>query len=151
MASGRHVPTLQTQTEECHETSKNTTAERYRRKTSRVPTGGAVPAGGVRRTIRKALPGAEEPISCRIPTFKLNGRYVLCFAGWKEHYSLYPSTDRLIAALQDDLAPYEVNDKGTIRFPHSRPVPVKLIADIAKFRPKEDPERGAMKIRGKAR
>jgi uncharacterized protein YdhG (YjbR/CyaY superfamily) len=104
----------------------------------------------VRRTVRKAIPRAEETISYRIPTYKLDGRYVLYFAGWKQHYSLYPSTDRLVAALKDDLAPYEVNNKGTIRFPLSKPVPVKLIADIAKFRAKEVAERSATMTREKA-
>jgi uncharacterized protein YdhG (YjbR/CyaY superfamily) len=91
----------------------------------------------VRRTIRTAVPAAEEAISYKIPAFKLRGRTVLYFAGWKEHYSLYPSTSRLIAAFKEDLAPYEVNGKGTIRFPLSEPVPVQLIAGIAKFRAKE--------------
>ena len=91
----------------------------------------------VRSTIRKALPGAEEVIAYQMPAFKLNGRYVLCFAGWKQHYSLYGSTDPIVAAFKDELAPYEVNGKGTIRFPLSEPVPVKLIAGIAKFRAKE--------------
>jgi uncharacterized protein YdhG (YjbR/CyaY superfamily) len=94
----------------------------------------------VRSTIRKAVPGAEEMISYKIPTYKLNGRPVLYFAGWKQHYSLYPSTDRLVAAYKDDLAPYEVS-KGTIRFPLSEPVPVKLIEGIAKFRAGEVAER----------
>jgi uncharacterized protein YdhG (YjbR/CyaY superfamily) len=91
----------------------------------------------VRSTIRRAVPGAEEAISYQMPAFKLNGRYVLYFAGWKQHYSLYPSTDPLVAAFKDDLAPYEVSGKGTIRFPLSEPVPVKLIAGIAKFHSKE--------------
>ena len=94
----------------------------------------------VRTTIRKAVPGAEELISYNIPTYKLQGRPVLYFAGWSQHYSLYPSTDRLVAAFEDDLAPYEVS-KGTIRFPLSEPVPLKLIAGIAKFRAKEVAER----------
>ena len=101
----------------------------------------------VRRTIRRAVPGAEETISYRIPTYRLNGRSVIYFAGWKQHYSLYPCTDRLVAMLKEDLAPYEVNDKGTIRFPLSKPVPVKLIADIAKFRAKEVAERGFQRTR----
>ena len=99
----------------------------------------------VRRTIRKALPAADEGISYQIPTYKLHGRYVLYFAGWKQHYSLYPSTDRLVAAFRDELAPYEVNNKGTIRFPLSEPVPVKLIEGIAKFRAKEVAERAKIK------
>jgi uncharacterized protein YdhG (YjbR/CyaY superfamily) len=94
----------------------------------------------VRSTIRKALPGAEEMISYKIPTYKLHGRPVLYFAGWSQHYSLYPSTDHLVAAFKEELAPYKVN-KGTIRFLLSETVPVKLIAGIAKFRAKEVAER----------
>ena len=90
----------------------------------------------VRSAIRKALPGAEEVISYQIPAYKVNGRPVLYFAGWKQHYSLYPAKTDLVAAFQDELAPYEIS-KGTIRFPLSEPVPVKLIERIAKFRAKE--------------
>jgi uncharacterized protein YdhG (YjbR/CyaY superfamily) len=98
----------------------------------------------VRSTICKAVPGAEETITYRIPTYKLNGRAVLYFAGWKQHYSLYPSTDHVVAAFKDDLAKYEVS-KGTIRFPLSEPVPVKLIEGIAKVRAKEVAARGKAK------
>jgi uncharacterized protein YdhG (YjbR/CyaY superfamily) len=94
----------------------------------------------VRSTIRKALPEAEEVISYKIPAYKVHGSPVLYFAGWSQHYSLYPATDRVIGAFKKELTPYEVN-KSTIRFPLSKPVPVKLIARIAKFRAKEVPER----------
>ena len=95
----------------------------------------------VRSTIRKAVPGAEEVISYKIPTYKLHGSPVLYFAGWTQHYSLYPVTGHLVAAFKESLAPYEVNNKGTIRFLLSQPVPVKLIERIAKFRAKEIAER----------
>ena len=109
----------------------------------------------VRRTIRKAVPGAEEVISYQIPAYKLRGGRVLYFAGWKQHYSLYPAGERLVAAFTDELASCEVN-KGTIRFPLSQPVPVKLIGRIAKFRAKEVAERekakgAAPKRRGRHR
>lgn len=94
----------------------------------------------VRSTIRKAVPGAEEVISYQIPAYKLHRGPVLYFAGWKQHYSLYPATERVVAAFKDALAPYEVT-KGTIRFLLSQPVPVKLIGRIAKFRAKEVAER----------
>ena len=94
----------------------------------------------VRNTIREAVPGAEEVISYKIPTYKLHSGPVLYFAGWKRHYSLYPATGRVVAAFKGELASYQVN-KGTIRFPLSQPVPVKLIAGIAKFRAKEVAER----------
>jgi uncharacterized protein YdhG (YjbR/CyaY superfamily) len=90
----------------------------------------------VRSSIRKAVPGAEEVISYQIPTYKLHGTYVVYFAGWKQHYSLYPANGRLVAAFGEDLAPYKIS-KGTIRFPLSEPVPVKLIERIAKFLAKE--------------
>ncbi len=90
----------------------------------------------VRSTIRKAVPGAEEKISYQMPTYTLPGGPVLYFAGWKQHYSLYPASDHLVRAFKDDLAPFKVL-KGTIRFPLSRPVPVKLIERIAKFRARE--------------
>jgi len=90
----------------------------------------------VRGIIRKAMPRAEEGISYQIPAYKLDGRIVLYFAGWTQHYSLYPSNPRLVAAFKEQLAGYELS-KGTIRFPLSEPVPVKLIESIAKFRAKE--------------
>jgi uncharacterized protein YdhG (YjbR/CyaY superfamily) len=90
----------------------------------------------VRGAILKAVPHADEMISYGLPTYKLHGRPVIYFAGWKEHYSIYPSTDRLVAALKDQLAPYEVS-KGTIRFPYSESVPTQLIHRIARFRLKE--------------
>src|SRR5690349_8780802 len=87
----------------------------------------------VRSTIRKAVPAADEMISYQIPVYKLNGVPVLYFAGWKQHYSLYPAGTPLVAAFKDELAGYKLS-KGTIRFPLSEPVPVSLIERIAKFR-----------------
>jgi len=104
---------------------------------------GAAPAAVLKRVrsiIRKALPKAEEVISYQIPAYKLNGGTVIYFAGWKQHYSLYPATGRLVAVFRDDLAPYEVS-KGTIRFPLAEPIPTKLIGSIAKFRAKEVSDR----------
>jgi uncharacterized protein YdhG (YjbR/CyaY superfamily) len=94
----------------------------------------------VRNAIRKALPDATEAISYQIPTYKLHGRNVVYFAGWKEHYSLYPAGAKLRAAFKDDLERYEVA-KGTIRFPLSEAVPVTLIARLAKSLAMEAGER----------
>jgi len=91
----------------------------------------------VRSTIRKALPGAEEAISYQMPAYKLRGEAVIYFAGWKHHYSLYPVSAHLVEAFREELAPYELNDRGTLRFPLDQPVPVKLIARIARLRGKE--------------
>jgi uncharacterized protein YdhG (YjbR/CyaY superfamily) len=90
----------------------------------------------VRTAIRKAVPKAEESITYKMPTYKMHGERLIYFAGWKQHYSLYPATKRLIATLKNDLTPYEVV-KSTVRFSLAEPVPAKLIERIAKFRAKE--------------
>ncbi|HXM43272.1 MAG TPA: DUF1801 domain-containing protein, partial [Bryobacteraceae bacterium] len=92
--------------------------------------------GRVRGAIRKAVPGAQEVISYRMPTYTLHGRRLLYFAVWKQHYSIYAATEQVIAVFQGELALYQV-DKGAIRFPLSEPVPVKLTGRIAKFRAKD--------------
>jgi uncharacterized protein YdhG (YjbR/CyaY superfamily) len=94
----------------------------------------------VRSAIRKAIPQAEETISYNIPTYKVNGRAALYFAGWTRFYSIYPASKILLAAFRNELAGAAIV-KSTIRFPLSEPVPVKLIGRIAKFRAKEVSER----------
>ena len=100
----------------------------------------------VRRAIHQALPGAEEVISYRIPTYRLHGTYVVYFAGWKNHYSVYPATRLLAETFKGDLAPYTV-EKGTVRFSLADPVPAKLIGRMAKFLANEARERARTKSR----
>ncbi len=90
----------------------------------------------VRAAVRKAIPKAEETLSYKIPTYRVGGKAVIYFAAWKQHYSVYPATRTLVAALKDDLAPYEVA-KGTIRFSYDQAVPAALIGRIAKIRAAE--------------
>jgi uncharacterized protein YdhG (YjbR/CyaY superfamily) len=96
----------------------------------------------VRRAIRKAVPQAEEVIAYNMPAFRLDGQTLLYLAGWKRHYSLYPCRGPIVEAFRDDLKPYEVNNKGTIRFPLSAPVPLKLIGCLARFRASEIRKQG---------
>ena len=104
----------------------------------------------VRGAIRKALPKAEEVISYQIPGYRLHGGVVIYFAGFKQHFSLYPAGPQLIAAFKKELEPYEYNNKGTIRFPLAKP-PVGLIGRIAKFRAQEAKERALAKAPKKKR
>jgi uncharacterized protein YdhG (YjbR/CyaY superfamily) len=90
----------------------------------------------VRSAIRAAVPRAEESISYKMPTYKLLDKPVLYFACWKQHYSLYPASQRLLAEFKEELRGCEIQ-KSTLRFPLSEPVPVKLIGRIAKFRAHE--------------
>ena len=90
----------------------------------------------VRSTLRAALPEAEECMSYQMPTYKSQGRVVIHFAGWKDHFALYPGAGHVVAALKEALKGYDVS-KGTIRFAAAQPVPVRLITRIAKGRLRE--------------
>jgi len=87
----------------------------------------------VRATIRRAVPEAVEGIGYRMPGYKLHGKPMLYFAGFKEHYSLFAASGTFFAVLEDELRGYELR-KGTVHFPLTKPVPVKLISRIAKLR-----------------
>jgi uncharacterized protein YdhG (YjbR/CyaY superfamily) len=83
----------------------------------------------VREAIRDAAPGTTETISYDIPTFTLNGKNVVYFAGWKHHISLYP-TPPTDPSLDREIAPYRAG-KGTLRFPIDEPIPVDLVSKVA--------------------
>lgn len=83
----------------------------------------------VRRRIRNALPTADEAISYGIPTFTLGGRYLVYFAGWKHHISVYPVPTG-DAAFERKIEPYRAG-KGTLKFPLREPIPYDLIERVA--------------------
>jgi len=93
----------------------------------------------MRQTIRKAAPGAVEAISYQMPTFKLGGRNLVHFAGWKSHIGFYP-TPSGTEAFQKEISRYK-RAKGSIQFPLDEPIPYDLVEKIVKFRVKEDAEK----------
>jgi uncharacterized protein YdhG (YjbR/CyaY superfamily) len=97
----------------------------------------------VRATLRKAVPGAEEALAYGVPVLKRHGTYVIYFAGFKEHWSLYPANDRLTAVVKAAAA-FKVS-KGTLRFPLDAPVPAKLVERVARFLAKEADARAKAK------
>ena len=44
----------------------------------------------VRKIVKKLVPEAEEVISYGIPTWKYRGKYLIYFAAFKNHMSIYP-------------------------------------------------------------
>src|SRR5271170_6634896 len=98
----------------------------------------------VRAAIRKALPGAEETISYNMPTYTLRGNFIIHFAAWKRHFSIYPASAKLIWSFKKELAAATLI-KNTIRFSLAEPVPTALIERITKFRVKEQEERAKRK------
>jgi uncharacterized protein YdhG (YjbR/CyaY superfamily) len=94
----------------------------------------------LRGAIRQVVPEATEGISYQIPTFKVNGRPLVWYAAFKDHYSLYPATEVLRTRLGDELKPY-LSGKGTLRFDADRPIPRELIERIVKIRLEEEAAR----------
>jgi uncharacterized protein YdhG (YjbR/CyaY superfamily) len=82
----------------------------------------------IRQTIHTAVPGADEQISYGMPTIMFEGHYLVYFAGWKNHVSLYP-LPAADPALEHDMEPY-VAAKGTLKFPLGKPVPYDLITRV---------------------
>ena len=93
----------------------------------------------LRATVKAAAPEAGEKISYGIPTFTLNGKYLIYFAGWKNHISIYPISSGT-EAFNKEVSKY-VEGKGTLKFPIDKPLPLKLITKIVKFRVAENLKR----------
>jgi len=85
----------------------------------------------MRELIRKLAPDSVESISYAIPTFSLNGKYLVYFAGFKNHIGLYP-TPVGMEAFKEELSNYKTG-KGSVQFPLNKPLPIALITKIVKY------------------
>jgi uncharacterized protein YdhG (YjbR/CyaY superfamily) len=99
----------------------------------------------LRALIKATAPGATETISYAIPTFDLNGRHLLHFAGYARHVGLYPTPSGL-EAFKEAFKPYKTG-KGSVQFPLDQPLPTDLIRRIVEFRVAENMARASKKGR----
>jgi uncharacterized protein YdhG (YjbR/CyaY superfamily) len=97
----------------------------------------------IRQVIHETLPGLGETISYGIPTFTLNGKYLVYIAAHKKHIGLYPAPTG-VEEFQEAVALYGAG-KGTLKFPLDKPMPFDLIRRVAQFRAKEQAEKAAAK------
>lgn len=89
----------------------------------------------IRDIICELAPQATERICMRMPTFDLNGKWLVHFAGFEKHIGFYPQPEGIIA-FKDKLKEYKTS-KGTVQFPLNKPLPTGLIREIVEFRVKE--------------
>lgn len=85
----------------------------------------------IRQTIREAVPEAKEVISYHMPAIKTK-EVLVYYAAAKNHLGFYP-TNSGVTEFKKELAGYQTS-KGAIQITYDQPVPVELIAEIAKFR-----------------
>jgi uncharacterized protein YdhG (YjbR/CyaY superfamily) len=91
----------------------------------------------LRKTIKAAAPGATESISYQMPAFKDHGRFLVSYAAFKNHCSLFPASKAVLEELGEELKPY-FSAKGTIRFKADKPLPDALVKKIVKVRIEEN-------------
>jgi uncharacterized protein YdhG (YjbR/CyaY superfamily) len=91
----------------------------------------------LRETIRSAVPEATETISYKMPAVKHQGRYVVWYAAFKDHCSLFPASARVLEAHGEELKAY-VSGKGTLRFSLDKPIPAALVKKVVKTRLEEN-------------
>jgi uncharacterized protein YdhG (YjbR/CyaY superfamily) len=88
---------------------------------------------GLRATIRAAAPEATESIAYDMPAFRIGGEFLVSYAAYKRHYSLFPASAAVIEALGDELTPF-LSGAATIQFPASSPIPFELVRKVVETR-----------------
>lgn len=86
----------------------------------------------VRRVIRETAPSAVEMIAYGMPAYKLDGKPLVYFAGFPNHIGFY-ATPNGHEAFKDEFARYK-QGKGSVQFPHDKPLPIDLIRRVIEYR-----------------
>jgi uncharacterized protein YdhG (YjbR/CyaY superfamily) len=90
----------------------------------------------VRKVILDMAPDAIESIAYGMPAYKLCGRPLVYFAGFYRHIGFYASPSGH-EAFATELAGFR-QGKGSVQFPHDRPLPLDLIERMVAFRAEEN-------------
>ena len=99
----------------------------------KLPTGQHQQFLRIRGLVKQLVPDAEETISYGIPTWKYKGKYVLYFAAFKDHMSIYPAISDLGPDLNARMEKYRAG-KGTLHFTEDDPIPDDIVEAMVKHR-----------------
>ena len=89
----------------------------------------------LRKQILNVIPDADQCISYAMPGFRVKGKVVAGFASYKKHIGYYPHSGQVLGVMMDDLAGYEVSEKGGgVKFPIDKTVPDALIEKLIAVR-----------------
>jgi uncharacterized protein YdhG (YjbR/CyaY superfamily) len=96
----------------------------------------------LREAIKAAAPEATETIAYSMPAFRSHGgQFLVSFAAYKAHYSLFPASGAVVEALGQELAPY-LSGAGTIHFPANEPLPLAIVSKVVRIRLAENAAHG---------
>jgi len=85
----------------------------------------------IRAVIHRTVPAAEEVMTYGMAGFKYRNKYLVAFAAFKDHLSLFPG------AIPDDVDPRLAafkTSKGTLQFTVDTPIPDELIIELLRTR-----------------
>ena len=98
-----------------------------------LPAGQRETLQHLRAQVARLVPDAVELISYGMPAFKLHGRFLVSYAGWKAHCSIYPLTDTFLKANAEALKGYG-RTKGSLHFTPEHPLPEALVERLIRAR-----------------
>lgn len=78
--------------------------------------------------VHAAVPEATETIAYDVPSFRLDGRYLLGFGIAGKRCSLYVGRAAILA-YERELAPYR-QGRGTVTYDPDKPLPPELVASL---------------------
>lgn len=83
--------------------------------------------------IKKLIPDVEEKISYGMPSYHYQGKYVIYFAGYKNHIGIYPipTGNKELDSLYKN---YKITGKATLQLPLNKPLPLDLIEKMVKHK-----------------
>ena len=102
----------------------------------------------LRATLRDLLPNASESISYNMPCFKVDGKAVAGFDGFKNHCSYFPHSGNVVGQITGVPAWCTIASKGTLQFPVDRPLPKTLVRKLVHARLREIAAKQGSKRRG---
>ena len=87
----------------------------------------------LRERVAALAPEAVDTISYGMPAFKLRDQFLLSYAGWKGHCSIYAIHDELLSKYEQALRENK-RTKGGLHFSTEHPLPDALVADFVRAR-----------------
>jgi uncharacterized protein YdhG (YjbR/CyaY superfamily) len=88
----------------------------------------------VREIVKAEIPDVEERITYGMPGFNYEGKYLMAYAAFKDHLSVFPGATAITGAR--DLENFKIS-KGTVQFTLEKPLPEALIRELVFLRKRE--------------
>ena len=87
----------------------------------------------LRRIILEIIPNAEECITYRVPTFKIDGKGIAGFAAYRNHCTYFPMSGSVLGQIGEEVAKYKAS-RGALQFAVDKPLPKALVKKLIRVR-----------------